>query len=92
MHETVTPLPYATPCLGATIAHVQVFPTHVTYQQRLWRDITVAADMIASVEKRGYEYGFVILQTSSRWRIICMVHKNRVDALYGQSAMYTTAS
>ena len=82
MHETVTPL-YATPCLGATIAHVQVFPTHVTYQQRLWRDITVAADMIASVEKRVYEYGFVILQTSSRRRIICMVHRNRVDALYG---------
>ena len=32
-----------------------------SHQQRLGRDITVAADMIASVEERGYEYGFVIV-------------------------------
>ena len=80
MRSSATPL-FATPCLGATIAHVQVFPTHITYQQRLWRDITVAADMVASVEKRVYEYGFVILQTTSRRRIICMVHRKHADAL-----------
>jgi hypothetical protein len=38
--------------------------------------------MIASVEKRVYEYGFVILATASRRRIICMVNRNRVDRLY----------
>jgi hypothetical protein len=45
-------------------------------------DITVAADMIASVEKRGYEYGFVILSTTSRRRIICTVQRKHADALY----------
>ena len=81
MHPTHTPL-FATTCLGATIAHVQVFPTHITYQQRLGRDITVAADMIASVEKHVYEHGFVILSTTTRRRIICMVPRKHVDALY----------
>ena len=82
IHTIDTPL-YATPCLGATISHVRVFPTHITYQQRLAGDITVAADMIASVEQRMYEHGFVILSTTSRRRIICMVRRKRVDALYG---------
>ena len=81
MHETDTPL-YATPCLGATISHVRVFPTHITYEQRLWRDITVASDMIASVEQRVYEHGFVILSTTSRRRIICTVPRKHADALY----------
>ena len=80
MHAIDIPL-YATPCLGATIAHVRVFPTHITYEQKLWRDITVTADMIASVEKREYEHGFVILSTTSRRRIICMVQRKHADAL-----------
>lgn len=80
MHETDTPL-YATPCLGATISHVQVFPTHITYQQRLGGDISVAADMIASVEEHVYTDGFVILRTTDRRRIICMVHRKHADAL-----------
>ena len=80
MHSTDTPL-FATPCLGATISHVRVFPTHITYQQRFGRDISVAADMIVSVEKRVYEHGFVILSTTSRRRIICMVHRKHADAL-----------
>ena len=81
MHQTDTPL-FATPCIDATIAHVQVFLTHITYQQKLRRDITVASDMIASVEKRGYEYGFVIVRTTSRRRIICMVQRKYANALY----------
>jgi hypothetical protein len=81
MHSTDTSL-FATPCLGATIAHVDVFATHIRYEQKLGRDITVATDMIASVEKCLYEYGFVILTTTNRRRIICMVGRNRVDALY----------
>ena len=81
MHQTPTPL-FATPCIGATIAHVHVFPTHITYQQKFGRHITVAADMIASVEKRGDEYGFVILSTTTRRRIICTVATNCVDRLY----------
>jgi hypothetical protein len=81
MPETHTLL-FRTPCFGATIAHVHVFPTHITYQQKWGQDITVAAHMIASVEKRVYEYGFVILATASRRRIICMVNRNRVDRLY----------
>jgi hypothetical protein len=80
MHQTPTPL-YATPCLGPTIAHVQVFPTYIRYEQKLWRDITVAADMIASVEKHVYEHGFVILSTTSRRRIICMVQRKHAAAL-----------
>ena len=44
-------------------------------------DISVAADMIASVEKRVYEHGFVILSTTSRRRIICMVQRKHADAL-----------
>ena len=82
MRPTATPL-YATPCLGATISHVQVFPTHITYEQRLWRDISVPLDTIASVEKHVYEYGFVILSTTSRRRIICMVQRKHADALCG---------
>jgi hypothetical protein len=81
MHATDTPL-YATPCLGATIAHVQVFPTHITYQQNFGREISVSADMVASVEKHVYEYGFVILSTISRRRIICMVQRKHADALW----------
>jgi hypothetical protein len=81
MHSTDTPL-FATPCLGATIAHVRVFPTHIRYEQKFGRDIAVAADMIASVESQVHEHGFVILSTTSRRRIICMVGKNRADALY----------
>jgi hypothetical protein len=81
MHQTHPPL-LATPCLGAAIARVHVFATHITYQQKWGQDITVAAHMIASVEKRVYEYGFVILATASRRRIICMVNRNRVDRLY----------
>jgi hypothetical protein len=73
---------FATPCLGATIARVHVFATHILYKQKFGRDITVAADMIASVEKNIYEFGFLILTTTSRRRIICMVAKNRIDRLY----------
>jgi hypothetical protein len=82
MHPTHTPL-FATTCLGATISHVQVFPMHITYQQRFGRDISVASDMIASVENRVYEYGYVILSTTSRRRIICMVQRKHADALCG---------
>jgi hypothetical protein len=81
MRHTNTPL-FATRCLGATISHVRVFPTHITYQQKLGRDITVAADIVASVEKHVCEYGYVILTTTRRRRIICMVARNCVDALY----------
>jgi hypothetical protein len=80
MHAIDTPL-YATPCLGATISHVRVFPTHITYQQNLGRDISVASDTIVAVEKHVYEHGFVILSTTSRRRIICMVQRKHVDAL-----------
>jgi hypothetical protein len=81
MLETDSPL-FTTPCIGATIAQVDVFPTHITYQQKLGRDITVTADMIASIERYAYQYGYVILKTISRRRIICMVHRKRVNALY----------
>jgi hypothetical protein len=81
MHQTHPPL-LATTCLGAAIARVHVFATHITYEQKFGRDITVAGHMIALVEKWIYEYGFVILTTTSRRRIICMVAKNRVDRLY----------
>ena len=81
MPSTATPL-FATPCLGATIAHVEVFATHIRYEQKLWRDITVPVDMIASVERNTYQQGFVILTTTSRRRIICMVHRKHVERLY----------
>jgi hypothetical protein len=81
MHQTHTPL-FASSCIGATIAHVHVFATHITYQQKLGRDITVAADAIASVEQQVYEHGYVILRTISRRRIICMVARTCVDRLY----------
>ena len=81
MIPTNTPL-YATPCIGATITHVQVFPTHIRYERMFGQDIFVAVDTVASVEKRGHKYGFVILSTTSRRRIICMVGKNHVNALY----------
>src|SRR5688500_17515613 len=45
MHSTHTPL-FTARCLGATISHVQVFPTHITYQQNFGRDITMASHMI----------------------------------------------
>jgi hypothetical protein len=38
--------------------------------------------MIASVERHAYQYGYVILSTTSRRRIICMVERKRVNALY----------
>jgi hypothetical protein len=81
MHSTDTPL-FETPCIGATIAHVEVFATHIRYEQKLWRDITVAVDMIASVERHAYQHGYVILSTTSRRRIICMVDRKRVERLY----------
>jgi hypothetical protein len=85
MHQIDTSLftsLFATPCLGATIAHVHVFATHIRYEQKLGRDITMAAHVIASVEKRVYAYGFIILTTTNRRRIICMVHKKHVERLY----------
>ena len=90
MRPTNTPL-FTTRCLGATIAHVQVFPTHITYQQNFGRDISVPADMIASVEKHVYEYGFVILSTTSRRRIICMMQRKNADALCAAIRVLTTA-
>jgi hypothetical protein len=80
MRPTHIPL-FATDCLGATISRVEVFPTHVTYEQRLWRDLTVASHMIASVEQQVYEHAYVILRTTSRRRIICMVRRKQADAL-----------
>jgi hypothetical protein len=81
MHQTDTPL-FAIPCFGATIAHVHVFPTYIRYQQKWGKDITVAANAIASVEKRVHAYGYLILTTTSRRRIICMLSRNRAHALY----------
>ena len=81
MRPTTPPL-FRTACIGATISHVYVFPTHITYQQKFGRDITIAADMIVSVEKRVYEFGFVILKTTSRRWIICTVERKRVERLY----------
>ena len=80
MSRATTPL-FATACLGATISHVHVFSTHITYQQTLGPDIWVPSDMIASVEERVYENEFVILRTTGRRRIICMVQPNRAAAL-----------
>ena len=37
--------------------------------------------MIAAVEKRVYDHGFVILSTTTRRRIICMVQRKQADAL-----------
>src|SRR5262245_6094955 len=81
MHPTATPL-FATQCLGAVISHVEVFATHIRYEQKLWSDITVAVDMIASVERHAFQHGYVILSTTSRRRIICVVHRKHVDRLY----------
>jgi hypothetical protein len=81
MHSTDAPL-FTTPCIGATIAHVHVFPTHIRYEQKFGMDISVEVPMIASVERHAYQYGYVILSTTSRRRIICMVDRKRVDALY----------
>jgi hypothetical protein len=80
MRSPDTPL-FATSCLGATIAHVHVFATHILYEQKFGRDITVAADMIASVEKSIYEHGFLILWTTSRRRIISTLHRKHTDRL-----------
>jgi hypothetical protein len=38
--------------------------------------------MIASVEKCEHEYGYVILSTTSRRRIICMVSREDAEALH----------
>jgi hypothetical protein len=81
MLETDTSL-FATPCLGATIAHVHVFLTHIRYEQKFGVDIFVEVPMIASVERHAYRNGYVILWTTSRRRIICMVEKKRVERLY----------
>src|SRR5215510_13549942 len=81
MPSTDTPL-FATPCLGTIISHVEVFATHIRYEQKLWTDIIVAVDMIASVERHAFQHGYVILTTTSRRRIICMVHSKHVDRLY----------
>jgi hypothetical protein len=81
MPSTATPL-FATPCLGETIGHVEVFPTHIRYEQKLWKDIFVPLSTIASVERHAYEHGFVILSTTSRRRIICTVHRKHVERLY----------
>ena len=91
MRPTKTPL-FTARCLGATIAHVRVFPTHIAYEQNFGRDITVPTHMIASVEKRVYEYGFVILSTTSRRRIICMMQRKHADALCAAIRVLTTAS
>jgi hypothetical protein len=80
MHQTDAPL-FETPCFGATISHVQVFPTHIIYQQRLGRNITVPLDMVASVEQHVHENGFVMLKTTSRQRVICMVRREDADPL-----------
>jgi hypothetical protein len=81
MHPADTPL-FTTPCIGATIAQVDVFPTHVRYEQKAGMDISVEVPMIASVERYAYKYGYVILKTTSRRRIICMVERKRVERLY----------
>jgi hypothetical protein len=81
MHSTETPL-YATPCLGASIEYVNVFATHIRYEQKGGRDIFVPLNMIASVERNAYQFGFVILKTTPRRRIICMVERKYVDRLY----------
>ena len=80
MPRATTPL-FSTTCTGATISRVQVFPTHITYQQKLGPDISVPSDTIASVEERVYINGFVILRTTNRRRIICMMHPKRAAAL-----------
>jgi hypothetical protein len=81
MHSTDTPL-FTIACLGPTIAQVDVFPTHIRYAQKAGMDISVEVPMIASVERHAYQYGYVILKTTSRRRIICMVERKRVNALY----------
>jgi hypothetical protein len=80
MHPTTTPL-FATDCIGETIAYVHVLPTHIRYEQKHGRDISVPSHMIASVEERVYQNGFVILWTTSRRRIICMVRPKRAAVL-----------
>jgi hypothetical protein len=80
MHQTHTPR-FATPCIGAIITHVKVFPPHITLQQQHVRDISLPSHLIASVEAQVYEHGFVILTTTSRRRIICMVPRKQADAL-----------
>ena len=80
MPRAATPL-YTTACTGAVISRVQVFPTHITYQRKIGPDISVPSDTIASVEERVYIHGFVILRTTTRRRIICMVHPKRAAAL-----------
>jgi hypothetical protein len=81
MHATDAPL-FATPCIGATIAHVQVFATHILFEQKSGRDISVEVPMIASVERNVHRHGFVILTTTSRRRIICTVDRKRAERLY----------
>jgi hypothetical protein len=81
MLETDSPL-FTTPCIGPTIAQVDVFPTHIRYEQKAGRDISVEVPMIASIERHAYQFGYVILSTTSRRRIICTVERKRVNALY----------
>ena len=81
MHSINAPL-FATPCIGATIADVHVFATHLRYEQKWGSDIFVPLNMIASVERHAYQFGYVILKTTSRCRIICMVERKYVERLY----------
>jgi hypothetical protein len=80
MHPTDTPI-FAIPCIGAVIAQVQVFATYIRYEQKLGRDITLTAHMIASVEMREHEHGYVILSTTTRRKIICMVQRKYAAGL-----------
>ena len=75
-----TPL-FSTTCTGAVISRVQVFQTHVTYQRVYGADLSVPSHLIASVEEHVYANGFVILRTTDRRRIICMVRPKRAAVL-----------
>ena len=75
-----TPL-FETECFGAIITHVKVFPTHITFERQHTRYISLPSHMIASVEARVYEHGFVILWTISQRRIICIVQPTHAAAL-----------
>jgi hypothetical protein len=75
MHKTDTPL-FETECCGPTYAHVQVFPTHVIFQQRHSpKDISIPMELIASVEARICRAEFVTLRTTNRRAIISMVRE-----------------
>src|SRR5215813_409549 len=81
MPSTATPL-FATQCLGAIITHAHVFATHIRYERTSSSDTYILPSMIASVDRHAFQHGYVILTTTSRRRIICIVHRKRVDPLY----------